>query len=193
MIGAIRVAFSLILLCGTLAPQVAAAQATSDSKNSNTVQKSTGTKARSPAKTQAKRRAINKSVLFPPPVIYKYNEPGDLINLFPILKEINEMIPRQFSLADHEFVLDTNRIVIRHSFYDTPRSRAASKFSVVTFTYSGNIGRQFSTNLDVPLFYSSIFGFSDWSRYPLGNYTMTFSRDNFLANETYYIRAITKF
>lgn len=126
-------------------------------------------------------------------MVYKYNEPGDLINLVPFLKEINEMIPRQFSLADHQFVLDTNRVVIRHSFYHSPHARNVNKSSVVSFTYSGNIGQQFSTNLDVPLFYSSILGLSDWSRYPLGNYTMTFTRDNYFANETYYIRAITRF
>lgn len=139
------------------------------------------------------RLSLNKTLLLPPPVTYKYNEPADLVNLVPILREINEMIPRQFALAEHQFILDPNRLVIEHTFYDSSYSRMTRKTSIISFSYAGNLGRQFSTHLDVPLFYSSIFGFSDWSRYPLGNYTMTFSRDSFLPNETYYIRAITRF
>ncbi len=158
-------------------------------KSVNPVQVSSATENQKPSPG----RSLIKPALFPPPVVYKYNEPADLINLFPLLKEINEMIPRQFSLADHQFVLDSNRVVIRHSFYDHRRARTANQSSIVSFSYSGNVGRQFSTNLDVPLFYSSILGFSDWSYYPLGNYTMTLSRDSFFTNETYYIRAITRF
>lgn len=171
-----------------------------------TTRTSTGTvKSASPYKNSAaknkkrvpinpkQRLSLNKTLLLPPPPTNKYNEPADLINLVPILREINEMIPRQFALAEHQFTLDPNRLVVEHSFYDSSYSRMTQKTSIISFSYAGNLGRQFSTHLDVPLFYSSIFGFSDWSRYPLGNYTMTFSRDSFLPNETYYIRAITRF
>ncbi len=186
--AAAQTAILLLFFCAALPSGVFASP-----QDKNSAPASAATKTVKPkAKAAPKKRTINTSALLMPPVTYKYNEPGDLINLFPLLKQINEMIPRQFSLADHEFVLDTNRVVIRHSFYDTPRAKISSKLSVVSFTYSGNVGRAFATNLDVPLFYSSVFGFSDWSRYPLGNYTMTLSRDSFLA-DTYYIRAITRF
>ena len=138
-------------------------------------------------------RALRHQILFRKP-IYKYNEPADLIDLVPGLREIKAMIPRQFSLADHEFVLDPQRITIHHEWMDV-RSRRTEKTSIISLSYSGSSpGFYAGSRLDVPLFYSSHFGFSDWSRYPLGNYTFTFDRDSpFNREQKVYIRALTRF
>lgn len=137
---------------------------------------------------------FNKALLRPQKEVYKYNEPADLINLVPVLREINEMLPRQFSLAEHEFVLDPQRITIRHEWMDV-RSRRAEKTSIISLSYSGpSPGPYYGSRLDMPLFYSSRMGFSDWSRYPMGNYTFTFDRNNpFNSERAVYIRALTRF
>lgn len=138
------------------------------------------------------RILFNRGLLRPQKEVYKYNEPADLINLVPILRDINEMIPRQFSLADHDVRLDPSRIVIQHEWMDS-RIRNAEKNSVITLSYFST-GGYFGSRLDVPLFYSSQLGFSDWSRYPLGNYTMTFDRNSpFSPERAVYIRALTRF
>ena len=138
------------------------------------------------------RILLNKEILRPQKEIYKYNEPMDLIELVPILRDINRLIPRQFSLARHEFLLDPRHITIRHEWLDL-RTRAAAKNSIISLSYSSPMG-YFGSRLDVPLFYSSAQGFSDWSRYPLGNYTMTLNRDGPFGDETsFYIKALTRF
>src|SRR3989344_5321145 len=123
---------------------------------------------------------FNKDLLRPQKEVYKYNEPFDLINLVPILRDINELIPRRFSLAEHDFVLAPQNITIRHEWMDV-RSRRAEKTSIITLSYSGpspSPGPYAGSRLDVPLFYSSRLGFSDWTRYPMGNYTFTFDRNS---------------
>lgn len=142
--------------------------------------------------------AIPKRVLHVPPVLlkeppvtYRFNEPGDLIELIPIVRDINRMIPRRFSLANHQFVLSSNQMVINHQFFDA-RARASSKTSVISFSYSGGVGHELTTQLDVPLFYSSLSNFAEMSAYPFGNYTMTINRDYRIGNSL-YIRAQTRF
>ena len=137
---------------------------------------------------------FNKAMLRPQKEVYKYNEPMDLINLVPGLRELNEMIPRQFSLAEHDFILAPQNITIRHEWMDV-RSRRAEKSSVISLTYSGpSPGPYAGSRLDVPLFYSSRLGFSDWSRFPMGNYTFTFDRTSpFSSERAVYIRALTRF
>ena len=135
---------------------------------------------------------LNKNILRPQKEIYKYNEPYDLIELVPILRDINRMIPRQFALAEHEIRLDARYITIQHEFLDV-RTRRANKNSIISLSYSTPMG-YFGSKLDVPLFYSSQLGFSDWSRYPMGNYTMTLNRDNPFGDErAVYIKALTRF
>lgn len=142
--------------------------------------------------SQIQSPALNKDFLHPVPIITKYNEPMDLIELIPVVRDINRLIPRRFSLVNHQFTLSPDQMVIQHQFNDI-RSKTAVKNSIVSLSYYGDFGRSLSTRLDVPLFYSSIFGFSDWSRYPLGNYTMTINRTDFINNGAVYIKAQTRF
>ena len=139
---------------------------------------------------------FNKALLRPQKEVYKYNEPADLIDLVPGLRELKAMIPRQFSLAEHEFVLDPQRITIRHEWMDV-HSRRTEKNSIISLSYWGpgpSPGIYAGSRLDVPLFYSSRFGFSDWSHYPMGNYTFTFDRNSPFNNErAIYLRALTRF
>jgi len=142
--------------------------------------------------TTTKKNNINLGFLKLSPVHYKYNTPEDLLNLIPGVREINRLIPRQFSLADHRIDLDPRSMVISHEFLDS-KTRASPKNSIISMTYS-SLGRQFGTHLDVPLFYSSIHGFSNWSAYPLGNYTMTINKHNKIRDEILlYIKARTRF
>jgi hypothetical protein len=135
---------------------------------------------------------LNKGLLRPRNEVIKYNEPMDLIELIPVIRDINRMIPRQFSLADHEFRLDPQKMVIQHEFLDL-KARSSAKNSIISLTYTGVAG-QLGTRLDIPLFYSSVLGFSNWSRYPMGNYTMTINRDNPFSDEKlFYIKALTRF
>ena len=135
----------------------------------------------------------NKGWLKPHPDVYQYNEPFDLINLIPIVRDINKIIPRQFALAEHQFTLAPRQMVIQHEFLDV-RTRTAEKNSIISFSYTGVMAGQLGTSLDMPLFYSSILGFSNWSRYPMGNYTMTIDRDNPFSDERMvYIKALTRF
>ena len=135
---------------------------------------------------------FNKDILRPQKEVYKYNEPADLIELIPVIRDLNRMIPRQFSLANHEVRLDPHFIRIQHEWLDV-RTRTASKNSIISMTYSSPMGT-FGSRLDVPLFYSGALGFSDWSRYPLGNYTMTLDRDNPGGiDRSFYIKAMTRF
>ncbi len=139
------------------------------------------------------RILFNKAILRPQKEVYKYNEPADLIELVPILRDINRMIPRQFSFADQEVRLDPRRITIQHQWLDA-RARKTPKTSIISMSWSSSSGGLFSSKLDVPLFYSGTLGFSDWSMYPLGNYTMTLNRNEFLEVEkSFYIRALTRF
>ncbi|MBI2916103.1 MAG: hypothetical protein HYY07_04515 [Elusimicrobia bacterium] len=124
--------------------------------------------------------------------IYKYNEPGDLIELIPFVRDINDLIPRRFSLVEHQFLLNSNEVVIQHLFHDS-RSRTAPKNSIIALEYMGELGPSFDTRVEVPLFYSSLLGFSDWYRYPMGNYTMRITESNFSIREGLYIKARTRF
>ncbi len=143
--------------------------------------------------TRSSRVLPNPSVLRPQHETNRFNEPFDLVELIPIVRDINRMIPRSFSLADHEIQLDPRYMVIQHHFLDI-QARSTAKTSVITFTYFGAMGSRLSTRLDVPLFYSSVMGFSNWSRYPMGNYTMRINRDNPFSEEgSVYIRALTRF
>ncbi len=138
------------------------------------------------------RILLNRGLLRPQKETYQYNEPFDLINLVPILKEINEMIPRQFSLASHDFRLSPNQLVIQHVFMDV-RTRNAPKNSIISFSYLSG-GGYAGARLDVPLLYSSEFGLTTWTPYPLGNYTWTFDRGiESTQQKTVYIRALTRF
>ncbi len=134
---------------------------------------------------------VRPLLLNPSPVTYRFNEPGDLIELIPIVRDINRMIPRRFSLANHQIVLSSNRMVINHQFFDA-RAKASSKISTISFSYSGSVGRELSTRLEVPLFYSSLSNFGRMSAYPMGNYTMTINRD-YDPVDALYIRAQTRF
>lgn len=168
-------------------PPVSASKKSAKSKKNKKINPSSHERAR-----QYQMILLNKNILRPQKEVYKYNEPADLIELVPVLRDINRMIPRQFSLAEHEFLLNPSNITIRHELMDV-RKRAAQKTSIISLTYSSPMG-YFGSRLDVPLFYSSKFGFSDWSRYPLGNYTMTLNRDNpFGGERTFYIKAQTRF
>ncbi len=151
-----------------------------------------GDKGKTKSSSSSKRK-INPSFLKPEPVKTKINEPSDLLNLVPFIKEINQIIPRQFSLVNHEFRLDPNQVVIKHQFLDE-RVRSVPKNSIISLSYYGDLGRQLETQLDVPLFYSSFYGYgiSDWNRYPVGNYTMTITQNRYLENRL-FIRAQTRF
>ena len=171
-------------LLGIWAALPAASRASGDIRGSPAVSVST------PA---APRRTVSPALLRPQAVIYKYREPMDLIELVPVLRDINRLIPRQFSLADHQLLLDPDHVTIRHEFLDA-ETRRRPKSSIISFSYTGGMGQRLGTKLDVPLFYSSIFGFSNWSSYPLGNYTMTIDRAAPFQNENVlYIRALTRF
>lgn len=136
---------------------------------------------------------LNKSFLKPAPVVTKYNEPWDLVELVPIVRDINRMIPRKFSLVNNDVRLDSNQMVIVHQFLDA-RARSAAKQSVITFSYSGPLGSRMGTRLDVPLFYSPDFlSLFNWQSYPMGNYTMTISRNNPSGEDTLFIKAQTRF
>ena len=134
---------------------------------------------------------ISPYFLKPQPLRTRINEPADLLDLIPVVKEINQMIPRQFSLVNHEFSLATNQVVIQHHFY-TERTKKSAKNSIISLSYYGDLGRQFETRVDVPLFYSPMVGVEDWNRYPMGNYTMTITQNRFL-DERFYIKAQARF
>lgn len=140
---------------------------------------------------------LNTSFWKQPAVVYKYNEPADLIELVPILRDINQFIPRNFSLAEHQFILSPNQMTVQHQFLDE-RTKRTPKNSFISFTYDEAFGN-YNTNVEVPLFYSPIVGLSgmrlsDWSRYPLGNYTMKIWRNEMYNNDNrLYIKAQTKF
>ena len=103
------------------------------------------------------------------------------------------MTRRQFALAEHKFLLDPSHITIRHEWMDS-RIRKAPKSSIISLSYSSPGTNYFGSRLDVPLFYSSRFGLSEWSRYPLGNYTWTLDRTNSFSQERIvYIRALARF
>ncbi|OGR52250.1 MAG: hypothetical protein A3I11_05350 [Elusimicrobia bacterium RIFCSPLOWO2_02_FULL_39_32] len=122
----------------------------------------------------------------------KYNEPWDLIELIPVVRDINRMIPRRFSLVHHEFQLAPNQLVIQNSLFE-PKIKSRPKNSIIALHYSGGFSSGFGTQLEVPLFYSSVIGVSEWSRYPVGSYKMIIQQSDFSISETLFIRAQTKF
>ena len=124
----------------------------------------------------AAARPLPPDFMGPPPPQNRIQRPFDLIELIPVLRDINRMIPRNFSLARHKFrVINANRIIIEKKFEDL-RCRLRRKNSIVTFSYNGGAGSAGSLMVDVPLFYAESFRPSGWGRYPVGNYTVTLDR-----------------
>lgn len=160
-----------------------------------TISKSKADQSKSDDSVPIIRSQLNINFLRHPPIKNKINEPSDLANLIPIIRDINRLIPRRFSLADHQVTLNAHEMVIKHQFMDS-KKKDAIKNSVITLGYDDVGGRNVDTYLEVPLFYSSASGpsLSDWYRYPLGNYTMRITRSStFSPEERLYIRAITRF
>ena len=122
---------------------------------------------------------------------YKYNEPADLIELIPIVRDLNRLIPKRFSIVNHQITLNSNEMVIKHHYLDV-RAKRTRRNSIITVTYDDE-GGLYNTYLEVPLLYSPLFGFSDWSMYPVGNYTMRITRGGLFSEEKFYIRALTRF
>lgn len=135
---------------------------------------------------------LDQHILNPEKEEIKYKEPLDLIELVPVLRDINRMIPRKFSLAEHQVTLAPREINIRHELYNA-RVRSAEKTSIISLSYSSGLGPEVGTRLEVPLFYSSYLGLTRWEPYPAGNYTMRFTRDGGGAPQELFIRAQTKF
>ena len=122
----------------------------------------------------------------------KYNEPGDLIDLIPVVRDINALIPRNFLLAHHHFSIAGDKMVIRHQNLDT-RTQSSRKKAMIVFFYTGDMGTSMGTEVEMPLFYTSVIGLSDWYRYPMGNYQMTLNQSQTNGRDTFYIKAQTKF
>lgn len=139
------------------------------------------------------RLKTNFKIIEAPPPPERFKEPGDLVDLIPIVRDINRMIPRNFTLANQDFKILNNKLIINHEFLDY-RARTARKASTISFSYSGGWGPTMNAQVDVPLFYSEhplIYG-TGWSRYPVGNYTMTLNQGG-NRDESVFIRAQTKF
>lgn len=142
-------------------------------------------------KKPSEKIVLDRNFLKPVPEATRAGDPMVLLELFPWVREINRLIPRRFSLAEHDVILDPNQIVIRHQFLNT-RVRQRAKNSLLTLSYSGALGREINTRMELPLFYSPALGLSGWERYPFGNYTMTILRGS-AGSEEIYLRALTRF
>lgn len=142
-------------------------------------------------KKQSRKLVLDKNLLKPVPEDPRASDPMVLLELFPWVREINRWIPRRFSLAEHDVILDPNQIVIRHQFLNA-RARRTGKNSVLTLSYAGALGGEMNTRLELPLFYSPALGLFGWERYPFGNYTMTILRGGSSSKEI-YLRALTRF
>ncbi len=143
-------------------------------------------------KTRKQSAAIAEKFMMQKPPPLKYNEPADLIDLIPIIRDINALIPRSFSLAHHYFEVTGQRMVIQHHNLDL-RTRTATKKAIIALYYTGDIGTTMGTEVEMPLFYSSILGLSSWYRYPMGNYRMTLDQTQTNRRDIFYIKAQTKF
>ena len=121
------------------------------------------------------------------------NQPSDLIDRIPILRDFNRMVPRKFSLARHKIrFINASSVVIEKEFLDA-RDRSIPRNSIISFTYSGALGSSVSTFIEVPLFYSSFLGFTNWNPYSMGNYTITVNREISAPAERYNIVARARF
>src|SRR2546427_10863465 len=114
-----------------------------------------------------------------------------LTELSPVVGNITRLIPGRFPLADHQFALAPRRISIRHEIMND-QVPPTPEISTINLSYSSS-GALWRTDVDVPLFYSDVFGLSDWAAYPFGNYTMSFDRDVFGNERIIYIQARTRF
>lgn len=136
---------------------------------------------------------LNENQIFSPLIPQtKYNEPWDLVELIPIVRDINRLIPRHFSLANQQFQLAANQVVIQNRLFES-RIKSKPKNSIIALQYSGGSTSGFGTQLELPLFYSSVIGISEWSRYPVGSYKMIIRQSDFSISESLFIRAQTKF
>src|SRR5260370_41102583 len=63
--------------------------------------------------TRRERTALNLSVMHSSETVHT-REPLDLLNLIPVVRDINRMIPRQFSLAEHDVRLSPDKVIIEH-------------------------------------------------------------------------------
>jgi len=142
---------------------------------------------------QQRKELIIENLARPKQVENIVNEPSDLIDLVPVLKDIKRMIPKQFTLANHTCTVSQNQLIIEHH-YDNIISKALPKNAIISLSYSGSMGDEFSTHLELPLAYKPTEGIrGDWIRYPVGNYTVTVNRGLALANQSIFLKAQTHF
>ncbi|OGR85003.1 MAG: hypothetical protein A2901_06045 [Elusimicrobia bacterium RIFCSPLOWO2_01_FULL_54_10] len=134
-----------------------------------------------------------QELIYRKPEQHAIQKPMDLLDRIPIVRDINRMIPRKFSLARHKFrFINLNRIIIEKS-YESLHSRQALKNSIISMTYAGAAGGAAYINLEVPLFYSESLGGSKWSAYPAGNYTVDVDRGSGSAEERFFLTARARF
>jgi hypothetical protein len=126
----------------------------------------------------------------PPP---KYQRPEDLIELVPVLRDLNRLLPRHFSLADHNVVLSPDAMEVSHSYHPPGMSRLP-KNSMVIFGYE-DFSPRWNQTFEMPLFFSPQSNFGDLAPYPFGsNYTWRVTRgDSGRTEFYYYLRARTRF
>ncbi len=143
---------------------------------------------------QERKAMIEQNTVEAKPVPNKVNEPADLIDLVPVLRDIKRMIPKQFSIADHTCRVSANQVVIEHRYEDKKISMVGTKNSIVSLSYSGALASDLSTLVHVPLAYKSGDGIimDGWARYPAGNYTITINRSVALMNQI-FLKAETRF
>jgi hypothetical protein len=147
-----------------------------------------------PPMTLKDRLQRNFTAMETPEPADRIQKPEDLIDLIPFVRDLNRLIPRNFSLARHNFQIINDKIIINHEFLDVP-TRNAVKTSLISLSYFGGWGPSVNAEVNVPLFYSQhpLTSASGWARYPMGNYTMTLNRGNLFNDERVYLRAVTKF
>ena len=122
----------------------------------------------------------------------KYQEPSDLIDLVPVLRDINAMIPRRFSLFNHQVTLNSNEMVVKNYFLSEEQKRVP-KNSVIFLGYD-DLGERMDTYFEMPLFYSSETTLAGWTHYPLGNYSVRMMRAQEEAREDrLYLKARVRF
>lgn len=122
----------------------------------------------------------------------QYNEPADLVDLIPIVRDIKALIPHRFFLAYHNFEVKGHTMVIHHRNLDR-RTQLSPKRATIALEYTGDIGTSFGTEVEMDLFYTPALGLTNWSRYPLGNYRMTLDQTQIYRRDALYLKAQTKF
>ncbi len=127
------------------------------------------------------------------PAPNKVNEPSDLLDLVPVVRDIKKMIPKNFSLADHKCTLSSlNQLKIEHSYEEQDIVKTAAKNSIISISYSGPVATDISTQLYVPIAYKTDRAKRKWARYPMGNYTITVNR-GVPAPQAILVKAETRF